>query len=98
MNSGDASTQPEPREEEFAALMAACDEALAAGIPPASICGSAAPAELQARAEEDLDCLRLLRQVWPLPGRTPTQSDGAKHQKVDSAPGAITSLGRFQIR
>src|SRR5437588_772489 len=52
-----------PREEAFAALLAACDDALAAGAAPAPD----APADLRPRLEDDLECLRLLDRLRPGP-------------------------------
>src|SRR5436309_2960186 len=52
-----------PRDEEFAALLAACDDALAAGAAPPR----AAPAELRPRLDEALECLYLLNRLRPDP-------------------------------
>jgi WD40 repeat protein/serine/threonine protein kinase len=69
--SPDAAT---PQDEQFAALLAAFDDALAGGAPPRggepspldSLAG--APPDVQARLQEDLECLQLLGQLRP-PGR-----------------------------
>src|ERR1700722_15551824 len=50
------------REEQYAALLAACDDALADGAAPPS---DAAPDELRRRLKEDLECLQLLHQLRP---------------------------------
>src|SRR5262245_22862377 len=52
-----------PRDEEFAALLAAYDDALAAGAAPARD----APAELRPRLDNDLECLYLLDRLRPPP-------------------------------
>jgi WD40 repeat protein/serine/threonine protein kinase len=51
--------QATPQEEQLASLLAAFDDALAAGAP---LPGDGAPAELQPRLDEALACLRLLHQ------------------------------------
>jgi WD40 repeat protein len=70
------------REEECAALLAACDEALAAGAaaPPD------APAELRPRLQRGLAGLRLLEQFWPRRPAGPAPADAAPSE-----------LGRFRI-
>ena len=49
-----------PQEEQLAALLAACDEALAKGAAPLA---DGAPDELLPRLEEDLECLHLLHHL-----------------------------------
>jgi WD40 repeat protein/serine/threonine protein kinase len=84
---------PQPREEQITDLLAACDEALAAG---ASLAGSAdVPAELQGRLERGLACMKLLREVLS-PSVTP-QHPSLTPDMPPSAP-LPSSLGRFQIR
>ena len=51
-----------PQEEQFAAMLAAFDDALAAGRPPP---GNDAPAAIQPRLEQDLECLQLLHHLRP---------------------------------
>ena len=51
-----------PRDEEYAALLAAFDDALAGGAAPPR---DGAPAELRPRLAEDLECLHLLHQLRP---------------------------------
>src|SRR5579883_2480476 len=51
-----------PQDEQFAALLAAFDDALAAGAPPTD---HDAPDAIQARLNEDLECLHLLHQLRP---------------------------------
>jgi WD40 repeat protein len=56
-----------PQEEQLASLLAAFDDALAAGAPPP---GHGAPAAMRPRLEEDLEYLHLLHQLRPgTPGR-----------------------------
>jgi WD40 repeat protein/serine/threonine protein kinase len=73
--------EPDGPEEEFTALLAAWDEALAAGTAPPPKDGAAAgpPPQL----ERDLDCLRLLRAVLPA-------------RQAAAAPAPMT-LGRFRV-
>ena len=58
-----------PQEDEFAGLLAACDEALAAGEPPPTDGPAEAATELRPRLERGLSCLRRLQQLRP--GHTP---------------------------
>jgi hypothetical protein len=60
---------PEPAEEQFTELLAACDEALAAGGTPFDPADAAAPPELRPRLSRGLACLRLLQKLRP--GRAP---------------------------
>jgi WD40 repeat protein/tRNA A-37 threonylcarbamoyl transferase component Bud32 len=62
-----------PQEEQLAALLAAFDDALAAGVPPP---GHGAPAEMRSRLEEDLECLHLLDQLRPDPPLRPAAPAG----------------------
>src|SRR2546423_1422199 len=56
--------EPPPLEEQVSSLLAACDEALAAGNEPDVSAGADDPPELRARLERGLACLQRLR-----PGR-----------------------------
>jgi WD40 repeat protein/serine/threonine protein kinase len=76
-------------DEELALLLASWDEALAAGLPPASLAGAPAPPLQRPRAERHLACMQLLRQLWP------ATDERASAVTVADLP-AI--LGRFQIR
>jgi WD40 repeat protein len=72
-----------PQEEQFAALLAAFDDALAgAASPPA-----AAPAEMQPRLEEDLKCLELLHQLRP-----PSATSGPQEPGIPNPDGRYTVL------
>jgi hypothetical protein len=54
---------PEPRGEQLTSLLAACDEALAAGM---SLAGNRdVPAEFQGRLERGMACMKLLRRMLP---------------------------------
>jgi tetratricopeptide (TPR) repeat protein len=75
-----------PLEEELVPLLAACDEALAAGVSAASsFCDGETP-EVRERLERDLACVNLLRQLWTRPAVPP------------SGELPFTRLGRFEIR
>jgi WD40 repeat protein len=86
MSGDDSQTE----EEQFAELVAACDEALEAGTSPAEVSPDAPP-ELRARFERDVACMKLLRQALPQEfvtlAATPAES-------VTTA----THLGRFELR
>src|SRR5262249_6283852 len=87
---------PTPREEEFAGLLAACDEALAAGVPPPVTEGAGPPPELRPRLERGLACLLRLQALRPVPaaaGDTLPQPPRA----AEALP-PFSRLGRFLIR
>src|SRR5262245_43181841 len=78
----------ETSEEQYSALLAACEAALAVGGAPPLSHPHDLPADVRRELEQDLACVELLRQV--LPGRAaPT---------APSAEMPWTSLGRFQLR
>jgi tetratricopeptide (TPR) repeat protein/tRNA A-37 threonylcarbamoyl transferase component Bud32 len=78
-------------DEELASLLAACDEALEVGIPPAALSVTGAPAWGQ-RLEEDVACVEMLRRLWPRPGALPNQPDAGSPQDHGR------HIGRFEIR
>jgi WD40 repeat protein len=81
------------REEEFAALLGAYDEALAQGRTPSPVQTTTDEA-LRRRLAEAADCLDLLEAVWPRDG-------GAAAEQAALAPFASalpTQLGRFQLK
>jgi WD40 repeat protein/serine/threonine protein kinase len=80
----DATTQ----DERLSDLLAACDEALAAGAPPISPGGAGLPPELRSRLERGLAGMRLLRQVLP------------RSMTAGPVPGLPLprTLGHFEIR
>jgi serine/threonine protein kinase/tetratricopeptide (TPR) repeat protein len=76
-----------PLEEELVPLLAACDEALAAGVSAASsFCNGETP-EMRQRLERDLACVHMLRQLWT-----------AQPAVQPSGELPFTRLGRFEIR
>ena len=79
-------------EEHFASLVAACDEALAAGSAPVEI-NAAVPAELRQRLERGVACMKLLRQALPPEHPTLAMLPGDAAGSV-----ALTRLGRFELR
>jgi hypothetical protein len=82
---------PQPVEEQFASLVAACDEALAAGSALAEV-NSDVPPELRQRLERRVACMKLLRQALPLQHPTPPiPAEGAAFP-------TLTRLGRFEVR
>ncbi len=86
-----------PLDEQCASLLAACHDALLAGETATPLTGPEAPAELRARLERDLACLRLLDQAWP------RQAAGRAERtpSLDVGPGPDQlpiSIGRFRAR
>jgi hypothetical protein len=75
-----------PLEEGLVPLLAACDEALAAGVSAASSFCAAETPEVRERLERDLACVNLLRQLWTQPAVQP------------SSELLFQRLGRFEIR
>jgi hypothetical protein len=53
---------------EFFLLLCACDEALAAGLPPPLTLGWHLEPGLRARLEHAVECMRLLRECLTPPG------------------------------
>jgi WD40 repeat protein len=85
-------------DEQFSSLLAAWDDALAAGTSPTVDALAASPAPLQGRLERGLACLRRLRQWQQL--RRPAVAATAPAD--GSAPGPVlatawTTVGRFQV-
>jgi WD40 repeat protein len=74
------------REEEFASLVAACDDALAAGSALVDL-NSDVPTELRQRLERGIACMKLLRQALPQDLLPPPPTNSP-----------LTHLGRFQLR
>jgi WD40 repeat protein len=74
-------------DEHFTALLIACDEALAAGLPARLITGAETPSELRPRLERGVACLHLLGQFWSTGGAA-VESSG---------PAPLTRFGRFQV-
>jgi serine/threonine-protein kinase len=87
-------------EEEYQLLLAACDEALAAGTPFTSVCATVAAPELRPRLEQEIAWCQLVRQLLP----RAAASSFASTVEVASPPVARTPeptethLGRFAIR
>jgi WD40 repeat protein len=78
-------------EEQFASLVAACDDALAAGSALAEI-HSNVPPELRQRLERGVACMKLLRQALPPDHPTPVTPTA-------TAPlPPLSQLGRFELR
>jgi tetratricopeptide (TPR) repeat protein len=86
------------REDEFSRLLAACDDALAAGQPAHTVYQAEAPDELRSRLEREVAWCRMVRRLLPETASTgPPLSDTPC---VPGAPAAATpaQLGRFRIR
>jgi WD40 repeat protein/serine/threonine protein kinase len=83
-----------PQEEQLAALLAAFDDALAAGAPPADPAVFAA-AVFQPRLEEDLECLRLLNQLRS--GPPDCGLDNGHSSNPPSVNSAAPTDGRYTL-
>jgi WD40 repeat protein len=81
---------PQTGADQFVELVAACDEALAAGSGLAEL-SPEAPPELRARLERSVACMKLLRQALPHDPVTPPLP------AVQPAP-RLPHLGRFTLR
>jgi hypothetical protein len=62
--------EPEPSEESYISLLAAGEQALAAGITLSIADAEELPPEVQGDLKRDLACVELLRQVLPRYGQT----------------------------
>ncbi len=82
------SPELEAREEQFASLVAACDEALEAGLAPPMLSTADAPPGLPDRLERGIVCLRLLRRCLARPATPPPSG----------ATDPPRGLGRFEVR
>ncbi len=88
-----SSEQPTPTEQQLADWLAECDERLAAGDPASSIDTCGAPSGMAPRVLRDLECVELLRAVWPQARR---QATADRHESAtDALP---CRIGRFEIR
>jgi WD40 repeat protein len=93
--------KPTPGDEEFSRLLAACDEALAAGEAAPTVRQLAAPPELSPRLERACACLlrleraRLRDALALASANTPLPSDCLT---VEVMPPPVKALGRFEVR
>jgi tetratricopeptide (TPR) repeat protein len=87
-------------EEEYRLLLAACDEALAAGTPVASVCATPVTPELRPRLEREIAWCQLVRHLLPQAAASgPPSTVGASPPPAAAAPEPVgTHLGRFAIR
>src|SRR5262249_36176825 len=86
--------------DDFASLLAACDDALAVGIPAADACPFSIAPEVRPRLDRDLACLQWLQQLRPR--RTLALRLSLNHDSTGPAAGApprapLARLGRFEI-
>jgi WD40 repeat protein len=87
-------------EEEYRLLLAACDEALAAGTPVASVCATPVASELRPRLEREIAWCQFVRHLLP----QVADSSLSTTVVAPSPPAAATRqpapthLGRFEIR
>jgi WD40 repeat protein len=89
-----SATDPEPVEDQVADLLAACDEALAKGVPI-----PAPPAALQGRLDEALKCLQALQQLWPSspnPTTNDTTNDGGPRYRLQRQH-AVGGIGQVWL-
>src|SRR4051794_22639528 len=85
-------------EEQIAAFLGTCDEALAAGKVPRVRFADDAPADLRTRVQRGLGTLRTLRQLFPpVPPAPAAEGPAASGTGWPPEP-PFHRLGRFQIR
>ena len=87
-------------DEQFPLLLAACDEALAAGAPDGRCATLAAPAELRPRLERGVAWCRFLRGLWPQLDLTapPPAQPVCQPSPEPVTRGMPATIGRFEIR
>jgi serine/threonine protein kinase len=90
--------EQDPREDEFASLLAAFDEALAQGFAGAAARQEQAPQELRERFARGADCVRLLGQLWPAPAPTASGSSGPGRDTVVETGAPPTSPPGYELR
>jgi hypothetical protein len=89
---------PQSGEEQFASLVAACDEALAAGSALSEI-SSEVPPELRQRLQRGVACMKLLHQDLPPPrstGGNSRENAPVKPWLARGAPPAMFSPASLQ--
>src|SRR5262249_45924630 len=94
------STEPLP-DDDFRLLVAACDEALAAGTPAASVCDTPISPELQPRLKREIAWCQLVRQLLPRAASSrlsSTESATAVTAVPHAQAAGWTRLGRVEIR
>jgi WD40 repeat protein len=87
-------------DEQLPLLLAACDEALAAGATDDPVSAVAPPAALRPRLDQEVAWCRMVRQLWPQLVSTTSQSATAQTAPAPRAtpPERPSRLGRFEIR
>ena len=84
-------------EEQFPLLLAACDEALAAGTPAESLSGEATPAALRPRLEREVAWCDLVRRLRRGDSPSTIPTDAAAGAPREAAGGA-TGCGALRSR
>jgi hypothetical protein len=88
-----------PLDDQLTFLLAACDEALGAGLPPAALDDPAVPVELRARLEREVAWYRRVRQLMGRPGPVTAQGPATLPLlRSTSDEGTPARLGRFEVR
>src|SRR5947209_1994362 len=95
------SVEPLPLpEDEYRLLLAACDDALAAGTPVTSVFATAVPPDLRPHLDEEIAWCQLVRQL--LPRAAPSASSRSTAPAAPPAANPVeptgTRLGRFELR
>src|SRR5262245_55285436 len=88
-------------DEPFTSILAACDDALAAGTPSGSLSTEGLAPELHSRLQEDLACLQRLQQLRPRSWRSDTSIGIHGEDKplpLLELPRSAGCFGRFELR
>jgi serine/threonine protein kinase len=88
-------SEPSAQEENLVSLLIACDEALAAGESPTSLCDVGAGPDQQPLVQRCLACLNLLHQFWPRRGPDPPAE---AVDELAQSGSSTNRIGRFSIR
>src|SRR5579859_2089978 len=86
-------------DERFTALLIACDEALAAGVPAPPLADTGAAPALRPRLERGVRCLRMLEKYWPSrgPGASTARAGPSESPSDQGSDAPPTRFGRFHL-
>jgi serine/threonine protein kinase/tetratricopeptide (TPR) repeat protein len=94
---------PGPTDDELLSLAASCDDALADGRLPDPRHADEAPEEFRSDLARRLDCMRMLRHVWPGDSKitkskaSPGGSSSTVNADLSASAQLPTHIGRFEL-